>query len=158
MNLNFKRRSYLVSLSEIDVFDIDSTLGTPTSQQIIRFLSIWSELSIKEIQEKISLSETQIHNTLKNLTRIGVVIRIRRGTYSLNPSPFTENLKNAYVSNTTQIINRKIYDIKQKLKEKDIESANEEYDTIMLRYQPLLEERFSRMMHSLTHSFLEYHE
>lgn len=148
----------MASISQIDVFDFDSTLGTPTSQQIIRFLSIWSELSIKEIQEKISLSETQIHNTLKNLIRIGVVMKVRRGVYSLNPSPFTENIKNAYISNTTQILNNIIYIIKQKLKEKDIQRANEEYDNIILLYQPLLEEKFSRMMHSLAHSFLEYYE
>ena len=141
-----------------DSFNFDSILGTPTSQQIIRLLSIWPELSVKELQEKTSLSETQIHNTLKNLISIDVVKKIKRGIYSLNTNSFTNSLKDAFISNTTEIINNKIYSILQKLKNGEREDAQNEFEVLVLLYNPLLETRFSKVMNSLAHSFLEKYE
>ncbi len=150
-----------MSVSKIDKqlgnSEVDAILGTPSSQQIIRLLSIWSELSIKEIQEKLLISETQIHNTLKNLISINVIKKIRRGIYALATNIFADNLKNAFISNSTEIISNKIYYIQQKLKSKEIEIANAEFESLVLLYKPLLETRFAYIMNSLTHSFLEYY-
>lgn len=137
--------------------DYDGILGTPTSQQIIRWLSIWSDLSVKELCEKIGVSESQIHSTLRKLAGIGVVTKVRRGSYSLGTEPFVSHLKEAYLSNSTNLVNSNIYQIKQLLKRKEIEEAENLYNHLVKLYEPLLKERFSLVMHSLAHSFIDYY-
>ena len=143
---------------KIAQLDYDSFLGTPTSQQIIRLLSIWGDLAIKEIVAKLSVRESQIHYTLSNLRKIGVVEKIRRGNYKLTDTPFAQHMKDAFISNSTNIISETIYNIHQLLKQADIDRAQELFEQLVALYDPILKTRFSYNMNSLAHSFLEYYE
>ena len=72
--------------------NLDMVLGNPSTQKILRLLSIHLLLSVQEIKSLSNISESQIHLTLKNMVESKLVKRSSRGVYELSQSAFTKLL------------------------------------------------------------------
>ena len=137
---------------------LENAIGTPSAQKIVILLVTWQNLTIKELITKTKLSKSQIHTTLKNLQNIELVSMITRGKYAMANNKFAHLLQDAYTEKIFQTINKQIYLIKQALKGKDMETANELYDDLYEQYEPLLTKNFRYIMSSLAHRFIEAYE
>ncbi|MFV2015224.1 MAG: MarR family transcriptional regulator [Candidatus Heimdallarchaeota archaeon] len=134
---------------------MDSILGTPSSQQILRFLSIRDFLSIKDFEKLTSLSHSQIQYTLQNLIKLGLVSRKSRGIYQLNESPLANNFKKTYLKSTTLYLNEQINLIFGLIDKGENDDAFVVFESIMKKYQAILEEYFADIMENLSHQMLE---
>lgn len=135
--------------------ELDSVLGSPISQKIVRFLSVHSQLSVKELVELTNLSESQIHLILNKMTDCRLVDRYRKGIYQLSNEPFAKSLKEAYLTKLIELINNETYIIHRKLREGRFEDARERFQTLARLYQPLLRTRFQFIMSGLAHDFID---
>lgn len=138
--------------------EIDAILGTPSAQTILRLLSIWDQLPLKEVQNKSELSESQVHATLKRLVDIHILHKVTKGLYSYSPDNFASLLKEAYKEKNIHHVNTRLTHINSLLKENKIEEAQQAYQNLITGYEPMLDTYFSHLMSALTHSFLEHYE
>ena len=134
--------------------DFDTILGTPSAQKIIKFLVVWDKLSVKELAAKSSVSESQIHSSLKNLKAISLVEHESRGIYTLSDSPFSVKLKEAYYTGILEEINKKITSIKKLLKNNDLEQAKANFSLLKMQYDPFLKAHFLFIIDSLAKQIL----
>lgn len=134
---------------------MDSIIGTPSTQQILRFLSIRDYLSIKEFITLTSLSPSQIQFTLQNLIKLGLVSRKSRGIYMLNETPLANNFKKTYLKSTTLYLNEQINFIFDLIDKGENNRAFRVFETIMKKYQSTLEEFYSDILENLSHQMLE---
>lgn len=138
--------------------ELETALGTTIAQKIIRLLSIWETLSIRELIQKSQSSESQIHNTLQRLIACDIISKESRGIYSLKKTPFTDKLAEAYREQVKELINEKIYQIMTLLDNKEFEKSDEELQELENKYQPLLKKYFTHQLSGITHMILDYYE
>lgn len=136
----------------------DQTLGTPSSQIILRLLAVWENLSAKDIVIKSELSESQVFTTLNRLLSINVIEKVQKGIYQFDAGKFPQFLKQAYTERSINRINKIIYEITGHLRNDELNQAEEKYKDLMLFYEPLLKRNFSHLLSSISHSFLDAFE
>ena len=134
----------------ISLDDFDSILGTPSTQKLFKLLVVWQKLSVKEIIEKIKISETQTYTILKNLEKIGIVEKKTRGIYSLTDNKFINLLKNAYSENLKEFLGKKLYQLSDILEENESELVIEEIIGLLKTWEPFLKEHFSHKLSTLS--------
>ena len=117
---------------------VDSILGTPSSQRLLRLLFCWEQLPIKEIINKSNLSESQVYNTLRNLESIGLVKTISRGIYTHTDSSFTIKLKEAYLSQLVQLIGKELHYLSSELDKLAYEQLDKRFTVLVALWEPLL--------------------
>lgn len=135
--------------------NLDMVLGNPSTQKILRLLSIHPQLSVQEIKSLSNISESQIHLTLKNMVESKLVKRSSRGVYELSQSAFTKLLQEAYISNSIELVNDEISNIQDLLKQKEYNHAREKYKILLTVYLPLLKKHFHFIMSGLAHEFMD---
>jgi hypothetical protein len=140
-------------MSELD--SMDSVLGTPSAQQILRILSTRDLIDLKELVRLTSLSHSQIQATLQNLIRIRLVVRQTRGIYKLNDSSMANNFKTTYLKTTIYFLNEQINIIFELLKKGEKDQAFAIFETISDKYSVILERNFSDILENLSHQLLE---
>ena len=78
----------------------DKILGTPSAQKILRLFAIWENLTIKEILDKTTLSEGQIHKTLNNLQKIKLIRKRDKGFYQIESNFYSKAIQEAILNRT----------------------------------------------------------
>ncbi len=135
--------------------DLDRILGTPSAQNIIRTLACWEGLPVKELIEKTNLSESQIHTTLKNLIKIGIVTSPSRGYYQFTQTEVVKKIQEAYTSILIQSVGEDLY----KIMKTSNEYTPEELATILGKLQekwgPIIQNHYSRMFSSLIENMID---
>lgn len=137
---------------------LDQALGTVSAQKIFRLLTTWGTLSLKDLQIKGDISESQLHLIIQRLIKVKILYKEARGVYSLNSSPFVDRLAVAYMEQIKESINLKIYQIQNFLDEKQDEKADQLFQKLETLYNPVLTKYFSHQMSGLTHQVLERYE
>jgi DNA-binding MarR family transcriptional regulator len=135
--------------------DLDRILGTPSAQNIIRTLACWEGLPVKELIEKTNLSESQIHTTLKNLIKIGIVTSPSRGYYQFTQTEVVKKIQEAYATILIQSVGEELY----KIMKTSSEYTSEELATILNKLQekwgPIIQKHYSRMFSSLIETAID---
>lgn len=139
-------------------YEFDNSLGTPSSQKILRFLSVWNVLSFQTLRELTSISESQLHNSLKSLLSLNVISRKSRGIYSFSDNEFAIKIKSAYYSLAISLVNYKINEIETFLDDGRINQARDLFRKVDQEYSPLLSTHFDFVMDSLVHQFLDLNQ
>ena len=134
---------------------IDSILGTPSSQKILRLLYCWGQLSVKELISKTNLSESQIYNTLRSLESVNLVETVNRGLYSYTKNTFSMKLKEAYVSHLIQIIGKELHYLSSNIDKEDWKTIDERFTNLVTLWKPLLESNYPLKTSSLAGHILE---
>lgn len=134
--------------------DFDSILGSPSAQKIIKFLVVWEKLSVKDLAYKSSVSESQIHATLKNLKSISLIDHESRGIYTLSDSLFSRKLSEAYYTGILEEISKKITIIKKLIKDNDFDKAKTNFSLLKIHYDPFLKTHFLFIIDSLAKQIL----
>ncbi len=135
--------------------DFDKSLGTPSGQAVFRILVCWESLPIREIILKSKLSESQIHNTLKDLISLGLVVKESRGVYSLSKSQIASNLKKAYEEILEQHVGNLLYTLSKQLDIMPLHDIEELWTHLIDQWKPILEKKFKRKAASITNSIIE---
>ncbi|HKZ41521.1 MAG TPA: hypothetical protein VJ044_11200, partial [Candidatus Hodarchaeales archaeon] len=121
---------------------MDSILGSPSSQRILRLLLCWNQLPIKEIVKKSDLSDSQVYNTLKSLQSIGLVISPSRGIYSIPKTQFVEKLGEAYLPQLVQLIGKEMYLLGKDLDKIPFVELDRRFSLLVDRWEPLIDTHF----------------
>ena len=127
----------------------DSALGTPTTQRLFNILVCWKRLSVKELIEKVNVSETQIYSILKNLEKIGIVEKKSRGIYGLTDSKFSQLLQKAYAENLKKILGTQLYQLTAEIEENTTEETLVRFSKLIRNCDPFLNEHFSHKLSSV---------
>ncbi|OLS23744.1 MAG: hypothetical protein HeimC3_23870 [Candidatus Heimdallarchaeota archaeon LC_3] len=138
--------------------EFDTILGTPSAQKIIRILVTWDVLSVKSIVKKSNLSESQVHVTLKQLKRIDLIDNQSRGVYKLANNKFAKNIFDTYLGNNIEMINWKIAEVINLIKNKNFKQAKRNYKKLIQDFDPILEKHFIYQMDSLAKRILTIRE
>ncbi|HKZ42356.1 MAG TPA: hypothetical protein VJ044_15435 [Candidatus Hodarchaeales archaeon] len=134
---------------------LDSVLGSPSSQRILRILLCWNELPTKKIVKKANLSDSQVYNTLKSLESIGLVTSPSRGIYSILKTPFSEKLGEAYLVQLVQLIGKELYLLGKNLDSFPFAELDKRFSLLVERWEPLIDKHFSSKASFLAEHILE---
>ena len=136
-----------VDLQTLD--EVDSFLGTPSAQKILRILVCWDILPIKEIKKKSGLSESQVHATIRNLQKIGIIEQESRGLYKLSLNKFPQLLKEAYLVFLNQVVGQSLYNLSKNLDNLTHEEVSKKLVFLMNQCKPILEQNYASKIASL---------
>lgn len=142
----------MTSILDLNLFD--SVIGNASSSKILRMFTIHEKLTVKELIDLTHISESQIHVLLRNLVEIKLLEKISRGLYGFSDLPYSNSIKEAYLSIVLEYINNSIYKIQELVKRDKKDDAFDIFDEILLIYAPLIKKHFSRILASLSHEFL----
>lgn len=137
--LNWSTNDNII-MSELE--SMDSVLGTPSSQLILRLLSTREFMTLKELEDLTSLSQSQIQATLQNLIKINLVVRHTRGVYKLSESSLANNFKTTYSKATIYFLNEQINEIFELIKKGETDRAFIIFEQISKKYFAILEKNF----------------
>lgn len=135
--------------------DLDRILGTPSAQNIIRTLACWEGLPVKELIEKTNLSESQIHTTLKNLTKIGIITSPSRGYYQFTQTEVVKKFQEAYTSILIQSVGENLYEIMKTSNEYTPEELTTILGKLQEKWGPIIQNHYSRMFSSLIENTID---
>jgi len=136
-----------VDLQTLD--EVDSFLGTPSAQKILRILVCWEILPIKEIKKKSGLSESQVHATIRNLQKIGIIEQESRGLYKLSLNKFPQLLKEAYLVFLNQVVGQSLYNLSKNPDNLTHEEVSKKLVFLMNQCKPILEQNYASKIASL---------
>lgn len=139
--------SKMISLEKEN--NLDRILGTPSAQNIIRTLACWEVLPVKELIKKTTLSESQIHATLKNLIKIGIVTSPSRGYYQFTQTEVVKKIQEAYTSILIQSVGEDLYKIMKTINEYTQEELAAILGRLQKKWGPIIQNHYSRMFSSL---------
>ncbi len=145
--------SKMISLEKEN--NLDRILGTPSAQNIIRTLACWEVLPAKELIKKTNLSESQIHVTLKNLIKIGIVISPSRGYYQFTKTEVVKKIQEAYTSILIQSVGEDLYKIMKTINEYTPEELAAILGRLQEKWGPIIQNHYSRMFSSLVENTID---
>lgn len=126
----------------IELTNLNKILGTPSTQIVLQLLVCWDELAVKELIEKSKFSESQIHTTLQNLEKEGLVQKKSRGIYRLTESKFILSLKEAYLVKLEQLIGKQLYSLAEKIDILSLEELHRIWNELVELWNPILKKYF----------------
>lgn len=132
----------------------DSVVGSARASKILRMLTIYDTLTVKELMDLTGISESQIHVLLRNLLAVQLLTKKSRGVYRISDLQHAQSIRNAYLSILLDFINKSIYEIQELLRNQEKDKAFNRLDELLTQYEPLLQQHFSRVMASLSHEFM----
>jgi len=138
-----------------DLREIDSVLGTPSAQVILRVFVVWEKLQKKQIMTKTGLSETQVYNTVHKLVKIGILEQEGRGLYRLGASQFTKNLQLAYSEKLKQIVGNYLNFLTKNIDSAPLSEMLDIYKFIVDQWHPLLQKEFPAKLSALAGHLLD---
>lgn len=118
---------------------IDTVLGTPSTQKILRLLYCWEQLTVKELVKKTRLSESQVYNTLRSLESINLVEQVGRGIYTYGKDSFSLKLKEAYIIQLIQIIGNELHELSTIIDTEDVQKVDEKFTNLVELWEPILD-------------------
>jgi hypothetical protein len=137
-----------------DEISIDRVLGHLSTQRIFFTLVTWEKLTSNDIIAKTELSDSIIFQTLKSLTALNLVKKVSRGYYSLNTTPSTEHLKKFYLQILIEFVGGEIYKLSKNIETHPIEESSRQFDELLLKWQPIVEEHYSFRVSSLAEAII----
>ena len=140
---------------EFIIENIDSILGTPSAQRILRLLFCWGQLPASQLIKKSKLSESQVYNTLKNLESINIVETSSRGIYTYTKHDFSIKLKEAYLSQLIQLIGQSLHDLSSNLDKKSFNELDTEFTSLVTLWEPILDTHYPLKASSISGHILE---
>ena len=132
-----------------------SILGTASTQKLFNIMVCWEKLTVKELIEKVGVSETQIYTILKNLESIGIIRKISRGVYGLTNNTFTNLLRDAYSENLKRILGSELYRISDIIEGEKSESAIRQFANLIQNWEPFLKKYFSHQISSMGENIID---
>ncbi|TXT64254.1 MAG: hypothetical protein BAJALOKI1v1_590014 [Promethearchaeota archaeon] len=138
-----------------DMDDYEKALGTPSAQKVIALLVCWNSLAFKEIVQKTGMSESQIHTTLKSLTELNIVLKERRGIYSISHSKFVMHLKTAYEDIIEQTVDNMLYFLSKNIDSLPVSELERKSKALIDQWEPFLYKHFSNQVSSLSSHIID---
>ena len=145
------------SLNKLD--RMDKILGTPSAQRILRIFACWKSLPFKEVIPRAEFSVSQVNSTLNQLEKAHIIIKEKRGVYTLADTPFVTCLTEAYIQLLVQNIGMELYQLTKSLDKSTPREISSRLNKLIFNWKPLLEQHFSHKLSSLVgHTVDRYRE
>lgn len=138
-----------------NIGEYEKALGKPSAQKIITLLTCWNSLSLKEIIQKTGLSESQVHNTLKSLIELNIILKKSRGIYAISNSKFAKHLKTAYEDIIKQTTGNILFDISKNIDTLPLSELETKWKDLIDQFEPFLKEHFSNQLSSLSSHIID---
>lgn len=134
---------------------VDTILGTPSSQRILRLLFCWERLPTKEIILKSKLSESQVYNTLRKLESIDLIESTSRGFFRYKTNQFSLKLKDAYIAQLIQLVGKELYKLSGDLDKSSFEVLDKHFTNLVELWEPILDSHFPLKTSSIAGHILD---